>query len=836
MSWLDCLDRALAAKKIKGKKADEARVRYENLRREAIEDGMDVRAAEDWAAQQATQAVEVSKAEQKKRQLAQMRWSIDNWNTLKKGGATKLKVNTRALIEYQPEATPGIMSLNDRTDRNRGLLHKSLAGFIEKYSPKLVGLRNPKAGLENLVREIKKPGSTGDAMAASLAKAWKDATDLGVRMFNYAGGTLSHLDEWGLPQHQSRIKLYKIGETAWVRDHMGWVDWEKMRFPDGSRIPIAERERVLKEVYKTLKTGGGYRVKPGSGGGRASVGNKSEQHRFLVFKDGDAWLAMHKKYGEGSIYDTMMQHLDAMAHDIAMVQTFGPSPSVGKDQIGSHVRKIAADADVARQTPPRSMGVPTTFVDEGQGAINWLDDAFQIITRANKAPENGASAIAAGFFGELRSIGTSALLGSSVLLAVPGDFMTAAMRRSITKLPLFDTMRWYFRFMRPGNQADRELMMRAGFINDAQTRLSFAHARMTGLEAGGSRFARRLSDVTMRGSVLNWHTQSGRWATSAEFMGALADWKDMSFDRIPLKRVFEAHGITAADWDAMRQVPVYTTQEGHRFLMPDDYIRHSGLPEDEAYALADKFMVMIQQEAKLGTLDAQISPIVTLRGATRSGTLIGEIANSGAMFKNFPVTMFNTHIRQGLNMPTRIGKLGYLGGLFFGLTLAGAVGLQMREMAKGRDPLDMTDPKFWGRAALAGGGMSIVGDYLFNNVNTGFGGLGDVIAGPIVQFGSDVRELTIGNALQWMEGKDTKFGREAVRLAQHWAPGTTIWYLRAALQHWVWDNLIRLTDPRAEQSFRREASRLRKTTGQKHWWNPGAMMPARAPDLTQIVQ
>jgi hypothetical protein len=440
----------------------------------------------------------------------------------------------------------------------------------------------------------------------------------------------------------------------------------------------------------------------------------------------------------------------------------------------------------------------------------------------------------AGVLADIRSFNTSALLGSAFLSSWGGDFWTSVMRSRFANLPVWDTMKWYFRFMNPANKDDVRLMMRAGFVNDAAARMAYVHARVTGLEAGGSRVGKIVSDVVLRASLLNWHTQSARFATAAEFMGALADWRAMPFDEVPGRRVFDTHGITSADWDAMRATPLHQ-ESGHTFLVPDDYIAHSGLPEREAIALADKFMVMIQQEAKMATPDATIAPIVAMRGATRSGTLIGEIANSFAMFRNFPLTLMNTHIRAGMSMPTMRGKIGYLASTIIGLTVMGGVGQQMYEVARGRDPLDMTSAEFAWKAVLRGGGLSIFGD-VFNAIQgDDASDLSVLVAGPLVGFIADTGKVAIGDPFKEIRGDRVNLGRDLTNYLKRWAPGTNIWYLRKAIEVAIWDNLIELTDKRGAMALQDQARRLKRNTGQDFWWGPGQATPARAPDLSAAV-
>lgn len=832
MSWTDCIERALTAKKIKGKKADEAREKYKALYDEARADGMADRAAQDWAAQHATQRIEVEAAERKKRQLAHMRKSIENWKMLKAGGVDQLEGRMRSIIEHDDQSPN--LSYSTRLDRNRGLLMRGLAGFIERYGPKLAGLRHPAAGLDNIVREVFGE-NTGDASAQAFAKAWIDATDLAVRMFNYAGGTLPRLTDWRLPQHQSRVKLYKIGEEAWVADHMRWMDWDNMRWSDGSRIPVADRERALREAYKTLKTGGDVRITPGKTAGRNSLGNQFESSRFLKYKDAASWMEMHGKYGDGNVFETMIRHLDLSAHRISLVQAMGPNPAIMLEQVKAFGRKIAADADLARAKPPRSkIGVRHSHKDTADAAANYLDDAYKVITRQNHAPEGGHSAVFATNSAVARNLLTSSLLGAASLLAIPGDFATTAITKVFNRTPGMSTMRRYLALMRPGNSADRAIAIQSSLLAENATQLAFAQSRFTGMETLGPMFSRRISDVILRLSLLSPHTQAARWAFGMEMMGALARFADQTFDALPFKSMMERSGITAADWEIMRKVPAFE-HKGAKFLRPDD-LTGTGMAEKDALALADKFMAMIVDEGKFAVPDATIRALVTMRGATRSGTIVGELANSAALFKNFPLTILFTHMRRGLLQESLGGKLAYTGALIGGLTLVGLLGIQMREISYGRDPLPLNDWRTIGRAMLAGGGMGIWGDFLFSNVNRFGQGMGETAAGPVFPFLTDIRNLTLGNLTELVQGKETKALSETIKFFGRYGPGTSLWYARAALQNVVIDQLLKAADPKAASTFRAEERRLRKETGQGYWWEPGELTPERGPDAGRLVQ
>ncbi len=73
-----------------------------------------------------------------------------------------------------------------------------------------------------------------------------------------------------------------------------------------------------------------------------------------------------------------------------------------------------------------------------------------------------------------------------------------------------------------------------------------------------------------------------------------------------------------------------------------------------------------------------------------------------------------------------------------------------------------------------------------------------------------------------------KLGPEVARFAGHNTPVvSSLWYLRAAWQRVMVDQLQYLTDPNAHRAFRNREQTLRRETGQGFFWRPGEMAPDR---------
>lgn len=827
MSYRDCISDQLKKEKISKRKAQEALERYDNIHTALVAKGMPPADAALQAGTDALTRAVVESREAAKRKVANAlaAFRIEQEMVTYKGSPGRV---ANAMMDADPSVP--VQSYATLKDVVRGQLHSVIRDLIEKYSPKFAGIVHPTKGLDDLLQEmfalVGKGKSTNSADAKAFAKAVQDTQGLSVDLWNMAGGTLLKREDFVIPQHQSRWRMAKAGEKDWIDAHMGWLDWGQMRRSDGTPMPPtdAERRKILADVYATMKTDG-LNTLDTRAPGRGSLGNTFDESRFLIYKDADSWKAMHETFGEGSVYDVIITHLEDRAHRIAMLKRFGPNPEMMRDIVSATALKIAGQRD-AKETGSMSK-FATSKVEKELGHFN---DMFDVASRKTKmASESTPGHIMSG----VRQLLTSAYLGSATLAAIPGDFFTATHARYFDGMPQTTGIRWYLEMLTPGGigKDARDIAAQAGFVNESAVAMNYGAERFSPMQTYGPAWTRRVSDVVLRASLLTPHTQSARLATELETLGMLARDKGKTFADLPYRAMLERAGIDAADWDAFRAIPTWKPRDGVEFLRPGDVFAHV-TDKKLAMQLHDKFMVMAVDQSKTMVLDASLHGAVALRGNSRPGTLPGEILNSFAMFKNFPMTFLHIFGRRGMLEQSAVGKLSYYAALGLGMTAAGAMAVQLRNLAQGRDPVDMSLPAFWGQAALTGGALGIWGDFLFSGVNRFGHGPADTAAGPVFTAAKEWGDLTIGNLSQWMQGKETNVLPEAVQVARRALPGTSLWYARLALQRTIFDQLQREVDPRAHARWQRdEQSRMRDYGGQRYWWRPGQMTPDRGPQF-----
>ena len=667
--------------------------------------------------------------------------------------------------------------------------------------------------LENVVRELFGRDS-GDARAKHLAASWsRVAEDLRQR-FNAAGGAIGRLKDWGLPQSHNPEALMRAGFDAWKAFIEPRLDRARMVHPvTGRQLTDDELADTLRVVYDRITTDGWIDRQPsGVPAGRGALFRQHADHRFLHFKDPDAWLDYARTFGEGDPFAAMMGHINTMARDIAAMEILGPNP----ESMRTYLKQL-----VLQQT----RNDPTAQV-----ILFRADEMWAHMRGAANTP---VSARWANVLAGTRNFITASRLGKAAITSL-SDLGTQAITRRFNGLR---ATRTFADVVRQFSRENRREAVRAGLILDAALHTLHQQARYVGA-LSGPEWTRWLSDRALTFSGLSPFTQAGKHAFGLEVQGFLADqvahlWTDLP---APVRRMLDRHGFTADDWDAMRAMPLYTSEGGAPLLRPAE-MAAAGRRD-----LAERYIAMILRETIYAIPETTVGSQSLATGSTRPGTLLGELARSGMQFKSFPVTFAMLHggrvFREIASGSIARGAV-YAGGLLITLTLFGALSLQLKEIIGGRDPRKMTPMDkegrdFWGAALLQGGGAGIYGDFLFADVNRFGGGLARTVAGPIWDTADDLRKLTIGNVFEFAQGKEkTSSGRELVNFLRSHTPGGTTWYLQLAYERVVLDQLQHLMDPDARAAFRRRMDTRRRDFGQDFWWRPGETAPRRGPALAR---
>jgi hypothetical protein len=706
---------------------------------------------------------------------------------------------------------------------------KDGAGIMRRVGMSIFDLDNP-AMTRDVIREVFKgaDGHTGNAMAKAGAKAWLDTIEsLRVR-FNAAGGDVGKLGYGYISQAHDQLKVSTAGVDAWVNKTLPLLDRQQYVKEDGALMTEPELREMLTAAHATLASGGENKIEPGGPRGTGSRANRGSDARVLHFADGDAWLAYMGEFGQGSLYDAMMGHVGMMSRNIGLVERYGPNP----EQQARVQNDISQRQDKPGSAANRSLGTTP-------------ESRWNVLSGVASAPVNSTI----GLVGTAaRNIQTAAKLGGAVISSLT-DMGTVAATLHFNRLPYFDYLANIKKQWSP--EAKKELQAH-GIIAE-----SYADAlnRWTGDNLTHS-WSGRVAGGVMKLSLMNAWTDATRRAFSMTLMSGMArkagkEWGQLDkWDQYLLNR----KGITEADWSVISKA-IPEDVAGNQFLTAKA-IRAT--EAEGAEQIATRWMAAMSDESQFAVINPdQATRAIVTAGGMPSGTINGELARAFFQFKAFPISMISRHWRrigetpQGLEgAPMGYGaqtdrgatanRVAMFAAMNVSLMLLGGIVMQAKALLAGKDPMNM-DPseehgqKFWAKALAQGGGLSFVADALLadpadGNTRTWENKLG--LAGPVAGTVGGALDVGPENIRQWLQGKDTNLGPEALRWINSNTPGTSLWQIRSLWQHAVIDQAQEAMNPGYLSRMR---SRSQKDWGTSWYWAPGEFVPDRAPDFATMA-
>ena len=812
MKFAECIAEAVRGSEIGREDGDRLVRDFERLREKHEQDGPGI--ADERARAELIEQIKAENADKRRRAKLALkaitRISADLNSHRNARGARDLPTAARLLLEDYDEAR--FASVTQRTGTIVGTAHSMFHEGLYHFRRGAVGgdkTRWNAAQLNNVLREARGE-DTGDAAAKGFAKSWNEVSEWLRRRFNAAGGAIGKLDNWGLPQSHNAVALRQAGRAPWKAFIAQRLDLARMKNGlTGKPIDPRELDGILDAIFDSITTGGDIDIEPSMrAAGKGALAGRRGEHRFLIFKDADGWLEYNREFGDGDIFQSMMRHISGMAKDIAAMEVLGPNPAGTVEWLKQAVRKDMA----TRGLSP----------DKAGPKVDAIDTLWKSIRGDLDTPVNETMAKA---FGTARAVVSASALTGAALTSVT-DIGTGMVARAFAGIPASGTVKQVIKAATP---AERNEAVAAGLILDSALNTFHQHARYSGL-TGGHELAQYAVDRVLTVSGLLPFTQAGKHAFGLAFMSEAArlagrGWKEMP-DRF--RATFARHGITGRDWDLIRKAGLHEKYDGSQILRPNE-IRQK--VNDQ---LADKYLAMIQAETEYAVPTGGHRARRALLGQTQAGTWWGETGRNFMQFKSFPIAFLFLHggrMMREWQAGNRMSAAAYGAGIFLSTTMLGALALQLKQVAAGKDPRDMGETRFWRAAFAQGGALGIYGDFFYADVNRFGGGWGETIAGPLVSRAEDAYGLLQSGFTALAQGERSKFGRQLTRFVRYNVPGANMWYWQMGWNRVLIDQAQWWADPEANEAFKRQQRTILKDTGQEFWWQPGSAAPSRGPDF-----
>ena len=679
--------------------------------------------------------------------------------------------------------------------KRAGVLRLFTSGAIEKQWGREL--------YERSMRDAGEPhqvGVTGSKEAGQIADIVRKYQLLARERLNREGAWIGDYAGYISSTAHDADAIYKSGEEAWTKFIAPLLDND--RTFEGVENP----GKFLKGTWEALSTGVhlsdavGFKDPAFSGPG--NLARRASESRLLHFKDAESWLAYQAKYGTGTLHEQVVGSLNRAARQEALLQRWGTNPRAEFDNTVRWLQEKYRSS---------ATGAVVDFADR----VKPIGQLFDVLDgTANKVTNRQAANLGAGLraIASMSKLGgvmlthlSSAATGSAELMYHGVGFLDCYANDLRTFLHAFDgpERREVLDLVQAGAEGMHGSMLAPMAMDDT-------------LPGTLSKIQNRFFQLTGLSYVLKGK-KDGAGAIMARHLGSMVD---KPFDKLrpEVQRGLSLYGIKPDEWEALRTAPDHFQIDGRTFLTPDAAARATGDMSARARdTLALKLRAYYSDVADRYVITPTIADQRYARlGVTAApGSLGGEAMRFIAQFKTWPIAA----ARQGLGREINGGQgiAGAVTGIVH-LAMMGAVfgylRMAIRDYSKGLNPRDPRDPETMLAALAQGGGLGILGDYLFGEVSRDGGGFTDTAVGPVAgQVGNAV--LKIWNNIKSGTPKDIP--SEMFGLGLNNTPFINLFYTRTAL-NWLFLNSIQ--ESLNPGYLRRAQQNLKRQTGQTYWLSP----------------
>lgn len=736
-------------------------------------------------------------------------------------GSNKNIMGARNSVDYQSRAIHGkyfgrmVAEMEEAdvfTEFRKGDLEKEI--YIEMGEIGLEGGR---------------PGRSGSVKAQKIAEIIHNITDEMVSRQNRAGAYITKKPGYVMRQSHDRMTLRRAGATQ-KESFEKWSEFIMPLLDHEATFKGNTPRSFLRLVHEGLYTGiHGRASDEAEIDGFAlhgSLAKKSSSQRVLHFKDAESAFEYNQTFGTKHLRDGIISDLLFRSRNIVLMENLGPNPEYTFRQVVSEMGEASRTRDDG--------GV------QSDSLRDWkLEAAFNEVTGLNDIPQNVSLHRISS---SIASLARMSKMGGVVLTSL-GDKAFLQSEMAFQGISGLQTLAHQITGMLPRG-ADRKRSLRLmgvaldGLMGNVARRYSF-HSSAGALQSWEQKF--------FKYNFLSQWTDLNK-ATAAELMaGHMGEYSMFRMTELPddLQRVLNTYEISETEWNLARST-VYDAGDA-MFVTPDKFsqirvadiigaIREKGLKPTSANIqrfkdeLETKFRTYFKDRADFAVPTPGAAQKKWTTFNTRSGTPIGEALRTFMLLKGFPITVFSKIMGRdvyGRGSPTFMHWLQHdhkgkfaMAQLIALTTIGGYLSGVMKDALKGRGPKELiTDGKInmktLNDAALRGGGMGIMGDFLFAEYDRRYRSFLGTAAGPVFgqldQLGDIYTRARAGDNVVHQAGK----------LAMENTPYINLFYTRPILDYYVLWNIQEMMDP---GSLRRMESTIEENNAQEFFMRPSDLV------------
>lgn len=741
-----------------------------------------------------------------------------------------------AFLDADPHELAPYNSIAKLAEDISGRAHATFAQAIGRMRSKMLGFKEQHVLELDFLRAAF--GEEAPAAAREDAAAWSATEGPLADRFIQAGGALAKRDGYFPNPSIDTAKARAIGEDAFKNLVRDVVDRNKViDFLTQKPMSDVRFEQLLDEAWQSID--GGDLGAPRGFRGKTMLANGRDAPRLFWMRDAESWMKFAETVGaHASPFAAAMGHIRSIARDTAMLEKLGPNPDATLQFMQDILDKDAKRVTVRAQDLEKGSVIEATKINrriEARAASQKksLGNLYAEVSGSAHVPVH---MIAAQRLANARAWLVSAQLGSAMLSSL-NDPATLVMGAKMAGLKASNVLHWTTAMLTEKNA--EVFAAQTGFMMDAMAHSARGTDKIMG-ETIRSGWAAKMSEGVIRASGLRRWTEGLKGGFWLGAIAQVAHERGKAFAELDpeFRQALERVGIGDAEWKIFRQAPLFEPRPNAVFLRPQDVASLGGA---EAQRASEKLSQYVNTFMDYAVLESTPRIRAHVLGDTRPGSISGELRRTLGMYRFFSAALLYLHGGRALARGWDGSRLGHAATTFVLMSLLGALAMQAKEVASGRDPIPL-DPtnaqglQAWGKAILQGGGLGVFGDILAVDQTRYGNSWASMFAGPLASMADDVLgQFVMKNVRLAAEGKQTHFLGDGLYAASRYLPGTSLWYARLAFQRSVIDQLSRWVDPRSPARFARMEQFARKSWGQTYWWRPGHAAPWREPALGQAL-
>lgn len=674
------------------------------------------------------------------------------------------------------------------------------------------------------------------APARTIAEAYKPLIDNVRTRLNDLGARIGDaLDHIAHTEHNPRKMRLAAGygmtadqafQSWWRAEQPRWSEetYRDLTPRDGESEQQA-RTRFGRSVFDALVSGVHMTAKGATGldletgyvppafEGSYNIARKVSQPRVIIYKDSQAWLDHMRQFGSSnSIGAAVMKTLDQGARQVALMSKLGTNPAANLNLI---IRRI--------QEQYRGDGVA-----KFKNRIAGINNVMGRLDGSLNVPEHQMGAAISASVRTWESLSSLGGVGITHFASIWPTVTSELVHHGVPRLQTLGNM--VAALVKGKGSAERqEVLAQLGAYAAGMAR--DMHARWQADDPIPGRLS-SLANTFMKWTGIHYVFDNTQAGVREMLANQLARYVGKGFGELDphLSQMLGKYGIGEAEWDALRAVPDLPVADGRSYMTPDIALRIGRRD------LADKLLSYYSDAADHAVVTPGVRERAALLGGTRPGSLAGELLRFTTQFKMWPAAALSQVIGREIYMS--LSKKEAAANLFTLAALSAAFGylrMSVNDVAAGRPVRNPLDPATALAGLAQGGGLGIMGDFLFGEVNRAGGGIVSTMMGPIasdadtlVQIFNRFRSDATGQT-KHRNGTFADIFPDLAHFASRHVPFANLIYLKGAFDYMLWYHLFEAASP---GWFERSNRRLQREQGRTMvGYSPGGGVPWGIPPV-----